>query len=73
MPIAIFVVVAGSFPLASSLFQSHTSGSENAMTKKGSIAFEMMPENFQSVLSLAKYVSVEPFWKNSIQKTIEIR
>ena len=43
------------------------------MTKKGSIAFEMMPEKLQFVLSLAQYVSVEPFWKKSIQKTIETR
>ena len=72
MPIAIFVVVGGSFPRRSSDLQSHTSGREKAMTKKGSIALEMMPENFHSVLSLAQYVSVEPFWKKIIQKTIEI-
>src|SRR5262252_1113682 len=73
MPMAIFVVVDGSMPFSSSFFQSHTSGREKAITKKGSIAFEMMPENCQSVLSLAKYVRVEPFWKKSIQKTTEIR
>ncbi len=43
------------------------------MTKNGSIALEMMPEKFQAVLSLAKYVSVDPFWKNSIQNTTETR
>ena len=39
----------------------------------GLIAFEMMPEKFQLVLSLAQYVRVEPFWKKIIQKTIDTR
>ncbi len=54
MPIAILVGVDGSRPRRSSHFQNQISGKVRRITQAGLIAFEMMPETFQSVLSLAQ-------------------
>src|SRR5688500_13588390 len=73
IPIAILVGVEGSSPRASSHFQNIISGGVRMMTHAGLIAFEMIPVTLHAVLSLAQYVSVEPFWWKTIQKTITIR
>ena len=73
IPIAILVGVEGSLPLLSSHFQNHTSGKVSVTIQNGLIALEIVPVTFQSVLSSAQYVSVEPFWWKTIQKTMTIR
>jgi hypothetical protein len=73
IPKAILVGVEGSLPLLSSHFQNQTSGKVSVTTQKGLIAFEMVPDTFQSVLRSAQYVRVEPFWWKTIQKTITIK
>jgi hypothetical protein len=54
MPIAIFVGVEGSIPFLSSHPQNQTSGKVRVMIQKGLIAFEIVPETFQAVLSSAQ-------------------
>mgnify|MGYP003621171257 CR=1 FL=1 len=41
--------------------QNHTSGKVSVMIQNALIAFEIVPETVQSVLSSANYVRVEPF------------
>jgi hypothetical protein len=46
--------VEGSSPFESSHFQNQTSGNVSEMIQNGLMAFEMMPETFQSVFSFAQ-------------------
>src|ERR1043166_1088993 len=61
IPHAIFVGVAGSQPRRFSQFQKAISGKVNVTTQKGLIAWEMVPDTFQSVFSSAQYSKVVPF------------
>src|SRR5688500_7496585 len=70
MPMAILPGVDGSSPLLASQFQNQIRGNVSVTTQKALIELEMMPDTCQSVLSFAQYVSVEPFWWNTIQKTM---
>src|SRR5687768_13228235 len=70
IPIAILVGVDGSLPRRSRNPQKATSGNVRSKIQIALIEFEMVPVTFHSVLSSAKYVNVEPFWWNTIQKTI---
>src|SRR5262245_26938348 len=73
MPSVILTGVEGSRPRRSSQRHSEINGTVSTRTQPALMAFEMMPDTFQSVFSFAQYVSVEPFWWNTIQNTITIR
>src|SRR5687767_15814858 len=73
MPIAILVGVDGSLPRLERNPQNATSGNVRIRIQIALIELESVPETAQSVLSSAKYVIVEPFWWNTIQKTMTIR
>jgi hypothetical protein len=54
MPIVILPGVEGSIPLPAIHCQNQTTGKVSATTQNGLMALEMMPDTFQSVLSLAQ-------------------
>ena len=73
MPVDILAGVDGSLPRLSSQPQSFTSGNERIRIQAGLTAFQIVPDQFERMLSFAKYVSVDPLWWNAIQKTITMR